>query len=486
MMLEEITLALRSADPPSADALRAGVAKSDQFAPIIFGLVDKLCDGVFLLPEENALLRCGLAVLGASKHPGLYTYVLKLTCLEQEELEPVFPLHISVSLTRLLLSVWDKEVDALFAAIENDELISEVRSAWFDFSPAVSSTASLRAKRALEFLARLEREGAFEDGDSVWWSWEEAVIRLGAVELEPALRRVWAKVVFDEHTPEELDKSLAALHRAASNLADPALFDEDEICAIADPAEALAWIGQREKAMEAWRAENDESDDDPARSIRLADHEIDWLSGFLSSRQAPDTAMPFETLDGFLTTLVIGPEMVMPSTYLPEIWGTEDGSGPVWDSMEQLQYFMDLLSKHWNAIAARRSADAPHRPQIDHFGDGPQGKGWAQGFVAGMNLCAEAWDPLIENKDEGDVALQILALAMEDNTLLPDDTRAAIVEELPNIVRMIASYWRNPPAAPVRKSPLRSSKIGRNEPCPCGSGKKYKKCCGAIRPPTIH
>jgi SWIM/SEC-C metal-binding protein len=26
--------------------------------------------------------------------------------------------------------------------------------------------------------------------------------------------------------------------------------------------------------------------------------------------------------------------------------------------------------------------------------------------------------------------------------------------------------------------PARSEKIGRNEPCPCGSGKKYKKCCG--------
>ncbi|MEA1960510.1 MAG: SEC-C metal-binding domain-containing protein [Bacillota bacterium] len=23
-------------------------------------------------------------------------------------------------------------------------------------------------------------------------------------------------------------------------------------------------------------------------------------------------------------------------------------------------------------------------------------------------------------------------------------------------------------------------KVGRNDPCPCGSGKKYKKCCGAI------
>ncbi|HEY5973710.1 MAG TPA: YchJ family protein [Geobacteraceae bacterium] len=30
----------------------------------------------------------------------------------------------------------------------------------------------------------------------------------------------------------------------------------------------------------------------------------------------------------------------------------------------------------------------------------------------------------------------------------------------------------------VRPQPLRVAKIGRNEPCPCGSGAKYKKCCG--------
>ncbi|HKL25871.1 MAG TPA: SEC-C metal-binding domain-containing protein [Desulfuromonadales bacterium] len=32
----------------------------------------------------------------------------------------------------------------------------------------------------------------------------------------------------------------------------------------------------------------------------------------------------------------------------------------------------------------------------------------------------------------------------------------------------------NRPPAPVR----RAEKIGRNDPCPCGSGRKYKKCCG--------
>jgi uncharacterized protein YecA (UPF0149 family) len=31
--------------------------------------------------------------------------------------------------------------------------------------------------------------------------------------------------------------------------------------------------------------------------------------------------------------------------------------------------------------------------------------------------------------------------------------------------------------ATVKVPPVRSDKVGRNEPCPCGSGKKYKKCC---------
>jgi preprotein translocase subunit SecA len=35
------------------------------------------------------------------------------------------------------------------------------------------------------------------------------------------------------------------------------------------------------------------------------------------------------------------------------------------------------------------------------------------------------------------------------------------------------------PAAPVKTIKLEQPKVGRNDPCPCGSGKKYKKCCGA-------
>ena len=44
------------------------------------------------------------------------------------------------------------------------------------------------------------------------------------------------------------------------------------------------------------------------------------------------------------------------------------------------------------------------------------------------------------------------------------------LEEMPNLARMRSEI----PATPVTRK-----KVGRNEPCPCGSGKKFKKCCGA-------
>ena len=486
MTFEEIISALKSPGAPSADALRAGVGKADELAPAVFGLVDKLCDGTYLLPEDSRLLHCGLTVLAAAKYRGLFPYLLKLTRLTEDELEQLFSVRAPESLTRLLLSVWDGNSDAVFAAIEDSELISDVRLAWFSVLARLTCDGAIQRESTLAFLTRLERDGAIEDEDMTWWGWEEAVTRLGATELEPALKRVWSKDVFSELGGEDEAESFAVLHRAASDPGNPAIFDEQEICAIGDPAEAYAWIERRDKALEKWKTlEEEEPDDDPAQAIRLTDEEMDWLSGFLVSGQAPETAMPFETFDGFLTALVVGREMVMPSVYLGEIWGTEDGSGPVWDSQDQLQYFMELVAKHWNAIAARRNADAPHLPQIDYFGAEELGKDWAGGFVTGMSLCRDAWDPLMEDEDAGPVVTQVLALAISGDKL-PDETRAAIVDDLPEIVRAIAAYWRHAPAVPARGMPSRVQKIGRNEPCPCGSGKKYKKCCGMNSPPMLH
>lgn len=41
-----------------------------------------------------------------------------------------------------------------------------------------------------------------------------------------------------------------------------------------------------------------------------------------------------------------------------------------------------------------------------------------------------------------------------------------------------APFWKNDSSIAATVIPVTSEKVGRNDPCPCGSGKKYKKCCG--------
>jgi hypothetical protein len=115
----------------------------------------------------------------------------------------------------------------------------------------------------------------------------------------------------------------------------------------------------------------DAADTDVAKDIRLTPEELEWLDGLLTSRQVPATAMSLEMLDGFFTALVIGPETLSPSQYLSLVWGTQDGDGPQWDSSEQAEYALQLLVKHWNAIAARRMASTEHQPIIYPFSPAP-------------------------------------------------------------------------------------------------------------------
>jgi uncharacterized protein len=496
MTLDEITSALKLPDTTPLAALRAGVAKTDELAPLVFAIADKLCRGVYLLPEESDLLFYGLHILAAARHPELFDRVVMIARQSEEQLNQIFPHHIPTTLARLLLSVWNNDADTLFELIEHGEMISDAKWPLFDVLSRLTFDGRIPRERTIAFLERLEREEAFEAGDSVWWGWEDAVAMLGVKELEPALRRVWSKVINELHTEKNRAEKLEQLNRAAAAPADRALFDEADVRPIEDPVEAVGWVERRAKTIAAWRAEREAEEgvaekNDPAKAICLTDDECDWLAGFLVSRQAPDNTMSLEMLDGFCTALVIGPATVMPSEYLPVIWGTDDDDGPLWDSVEQAQYVMNLLTKHWNAIAVRRNADAPHDPFIVAFGDAEQGHVWAKGFVVGMELSRPGWEPMFKDKRAAEMCRLIFALVQDAPKVSGDritsKMREKIVDQLPVTLQSIAAYWRDPDRPlPQGEQLLRSTKVGRNDPCPCGSGKKFKKCCGNIALPTLH
>jgi uncharacterized protein len=104
-------------------------------------------------------------------------------------------------------------------------------------------------------------------------------------------------------------------------------------------------------------------------------------------------------------------------------------------------------------------------------------------------LHRAAWAPLAENPQANRrVLAPIESLTPEMAGAGPvevtPEIRRTIVRALPRLVAVIGVFWREGEsalfgAAPA-PAPARAQKVGRNEPCPCGSGKKYKRCCGAL------
>ena len=66
--------------------------------------------------------------------------------------------------------------------------------------------------------------------------------------------------------------------------------------------------------------------------------------------------------------LIAGPVLVAPSEAFATVWGGA-GEYPDFDDPKQAQYVLDLLTRHWNVIAARLARNASYEPLIFDFGE---------------------------------------------------------------------------------------------------------------------
>jgi uncharacterized protein len=229
----------------------------------------------------------------------------------------------------------------------------------------------------------------------------------------------------------------------------------------------------------------------------LLAEELDELDGFLLSSLTSDETMMLDTLDGYLTALVVGPVALKPSQWLPTVWGQRVSDEPAFESMEQASYILDLILRHMNGIveSLRHDADA-HVPIFDTlvYADDPReyvdGEMWAYGFMTGIALCRKDWQPFFDDPESAEMLRPIYLLGSDD--IVPEDLaltelpeqREEIGQRIPASVASIYRYWgpsRQDEIEHMIPSTIRRDlpKIGRNDPCPCGSGKKFKKCCGA-------
>ncbi len=227
----------------------------------------------------------------------------------------------------------------------------------------------------------------------------------------------------------------------------------------------------------------------------LSDEEIDALDRFLLSDTVSDEGMTLDTLDGYLTAIIVGPTTLMPSRWLPHVWGSEKDDAPEFESLEQAQRILDLIMRHMNGIvwSLRHDPDAfePIFSERRYRGrDYVDGEMWAHGFMDGIALNRADWQPLFDDS-AASRALRPLHLLGSDEVSAAEEAltktpaqRESLTKRIPAGVAAIYRFWL-PYREAIHQRTLATTtersqpKVGRNDPCLCGSGKKFKKCCGA-------
>ena len=102
-----------------------------------------------------------------------------------------------------------------------------------------------------------------------------------------------------------------------------------------------------------------------------------------------------------------------------------------------------------------------------------------QDLRQGIRLRAYAQtDPIIAYKQESLHMFEEMIAAIQEETVRRlYSVRLKSNEEVKR-ERVATGITEGRGDGPVKKQPRRVQKVGRNDPCPCGSGKKYKHCCG--------
>jgi uncharacterized protein len=203
------------------------------------------------------------------------------------------------------------------------------------------------------------------------------------------------------------------------------------------------------------------------------------LQEFLRSARAPGTAMSLSELDGFLTGVAIGPDLVVPSEWLPAIWGAE---GPVSDNAEEMRAVLAVIMNRYNEILASLRQDPPEFAPIlaaSPTGE-PLASAWAEGFFHAVRLRRQAWLPLLQNKEARTLLTPFLIALPEagPDRVPPPEMVAKAIGFIPRVVAAIDDFWRERRERRGARGPRPPRRTARNGHCPCGSGRKYKRCCG--------
>jgi uncharacterized protein len=468
MTPDDIRTALETAEEVPEEALHAAVANASELAPAVIAVMQAMADGRLPLPREEKLLRFGLHALSVARETSACPALLALLRRPPLELEWLFgDDERSMRISSLLLGLFDGDDAAVHAVVADPQVDADTRVALLEALARLAWEGRASREALVALLDRFDREELAPPDNWVWFGWHNAIMLLGLTDWIDRVERAHdagRQLSMLDREPDRQDW-LERVQAAADHPEDPQRFIDEYLVPYDDPVKDLGW-----------------SPDPPAGpGDPLTSDELAWLDLALWRRVGTST-MCLEWADGYLSALAVGPEPVPPSSYLPAILGAE----AEFDTPEHGTYVAELLERHLGSIVSGITEDGTSK-QFINFGVGGdlEGSLWGQGYLACLENHDDAWRPLLSKRYlvERLVAPLIALLPGDDEPgeeILTPEARSELIDALPFVMRATWSFWHDAAHPLLELQRERAVKVGRNDPCPCGSGKKYKRCCGAV------
>lgn len=236
----------------------------------------------------------------------------------------------------------------------------------------------------------------------------------------------------------------------------------------------------------------------------LSDVELDELDDLLAQTPEPLEPLDLVMLDGYLCGVLVQPRLVSFDEWLPPVFDLEGrplpaDADPAWrdrlGSLAQKRHAAlnrALAEDGWFDPVLHQDAEPADTAEArDLWREIPEASRPLFSWVAGFQYACTCFPELSSEADEAVVeALDRVFRHLppeteEDRAIVEaldhDLPLAGVDEAVEDLVLAVADLWELTREARYKVEPVRRDvpKVGRNDPCPCGSGRKYKQCHGA-------
>jgi uncharacterized protein len=225
-----------------------------------------------------------------------------------------------------------------------------------------------------------------------------------------------------------------------------------------------------------------------ASDRQLSAEELDELENLLN-RAHPEDSMLVDELDGFCVAVATSPEPVDEGPFFHAVLGDAVDAVASRLGEPDCALLIELIGRHRRSVLARLGGDRAFEAVLGVDEDGQAlADAWAVGYLRGFNVHPDGWEPLEDDEVCVEAFELILRFADEadaeagetESEPIADDERDELVDLMIEGAQEL--FVR---LAPARERALRPATFrhsgpqpGRNDPCPCGSGRKFKLCHG--------